>query len=676
MEMDFNKLQKEHIAYLNSFYKKFDYLFEVDISRDDLWKQYLDSFKPEQNPIHIKKTEHDCSCCRQFIKNMGNVVGITKDYKIVTIWDFETETEYSNIIKSMADFVQSKKIVNIFYTKFKTFGQMGNHSYKHFYTSIPEKYNIETEIDKKIGQKRDSKNVFQRSLEELSKNSIEIVLELINQNSLYKGEEWKNVLNTFLRNKKEYDKFNDLQKDLYCWLNSVSSSDAINRIRNHSIGTLLIDISNGEDIDLSVTKYEKIVAPTNYKRPKAIITKNMITNAEKTIKEMGLEESLERRFTVMEDITANNVLFANRNVARKMKNSSIFEDLKEEASSYNPKNFSKVEEILIEDFIENVLPTAKNIEILFDNKLVKNLVSLTTAKNSEAKPLFKWNNNFGWAYNGNITDSFKQDVKNAGGNVDAELRFSIRWNENDDNKSDLDAHCKEPGGNEIYYGNKNRRHPSSGMLDVDYIRPQNNPVVENITWIDRNKMPEGIYNLFVHCFSARTASAGFSAEIEFDGQIHSFNYKQPLHYDQIVEVAKVSFSKKEGFKIVKSLDSSFSTNHKEVWNISTNNFHPVNIVLYSPNHWNKMEGGEGTGNKHYFFMIKNCINPDNPNGFFNEYLKQELTEHKRVFEVLGSRMKVEDDENQLSGLGFSSTLREQVICKVEGNISRLLKIIF
>jgi len=71
-----------------------------------------------------------------------------------------------------------------------------------------------------------------------------------------------------------------------------------------------------------------------------------------------------------------------------------------------------------------------------------------------------------------------------------------------------------------------------------------------------------------------------------------------------------------------------------------------------------------------------CINPDNPNGFFNEYLKQELAEHKRVFEVLGSKMKVEDDENQLSGLGFSSTLREQVICKVEGNISRLLKIIF
>ena len=63
------------------------------------------------------------------------------------------------------------------------------------------------------------------------------------------------------------------------------------------------------------------------------------------------------------------------------------------------------------------------------------------------------------------------------------------------------------------------------MLDVDIIRPeQGKAAVENITWSDRNKMPSGKYELFVHCYSNRGGHDGFKAEVEFDGQIHSFEY--------------------------------------------------------------------------------------------------------------------------------------------------------
>ena len=79
----------------------------------------------------------------------------------------------------------------------------------------------------------------------------------------------------------------------------------------------------------------------------------------------------------------------------------------------SPKKFSKVEEIGIEDFISKVLPTAKSVQVLVEQKHEPNLVTLTKSKYEDAPNIFKWNNNFAWAYNGNLADSIKEKVKKA-----------------------------------------------------------------------------------------------------------------------------------------------------------------------------------------------------------------------------------------------------------------------
>ena len=48
--------------------------------------------------------------------------------------------------------------------------------------------------------------------------------------------------------------------------------------------------------------------------------------------------------------------------------------------------------------------------------------------------MFKWNNQFSWSYNGDMADSMKERVKQAGGNVTGDLCCRLAW----EDKNDLD----------------------------------------------------------------------------------------------------------------------------------------------------------------------------------------------------------------------------------------------
>ena len=675
--MNFIKFRDNLIQHLAEMEKNYKSLFLVDLDKDEFYANYLSSFPAGTNPMFRQRTEHDCSCCRHFIKQVGNIVGI-KDGVVESIWDFNTGDEtYQIVANSMSAFVKRHSVFDFFFTKESSAGCLENYEKKegfeikkweHFYWKIPNRFVNAYDVDTKKGQLRDIRNVFFRSLSEFSTDSINTVLELIASNSLYRGNEWESNLKKLKEYKKTFDKLSTEEKELFAWEKAEEAGVSVGKIRNHSIGTLLVDINNDVDLDTAVTKYEKVVAPENYKRPKAIFTKKMVEDAQKKIIELGYSDSLARRYATLDDITVNNILFSNRDVAKE-KNLDVFGELKSESVN-KPMKFDRLEEITPEKFVKDILPVAKEVQVYFDGKNEKNLCSLIAPQNKGAKTMFKWNNGFSWAYKGNITDSsIKENVKNAGGNVTGDLRFSIQWNEDGNNHNDFDAHCIEPNKNEIFYTHKHSL-CTEGMLDVDIIQPSSDVAVENIFWTSRNTMIDGEYLFYVHNYNHRGGRSGFSAEIEFDGTIYRFNYDKELRQNEDVKVAIVTL-KNGRFSIEELLPST--TSSKDIWNIKTNTFVPVSVIMYSPNYWDEQDG---IGNKHYMFMLKGCKNDESPNGFFNEYLKAELVEHKRVFEALGSKMKVDDSDNQLSGLGFSATKRDEVVVKVIGNTERLLKIKF
>lgn len=684
--MEFIKFKEELQKRFAEISKDSTHLFEVNVDKDELWNMYLDSFPAGTNKIFRERREHDCSCCRQFIKNIGNAV-VIKDNKVHTIWEMNLgDSTYQPVCNALDLFVKSHMAADVYVSKFKKIGTDFNyedangkmHKWDHFFLELPDKFydsSSRSEGDIKGGF-RDTRNVFKRSLDEISMDSLDTVLELINSNTLYKGEEWKSALGEFRKYKKEYDHLQiETEKELFAWEKSVKAGVAIGRIRNHSIGTLLVNISEGIDLDLAVKKYEQIVAPSNYKRPKAIFTKKMLEDAQRTITELGYMDSLHRRFANLDDITVNNILFSNKDSAKRIGGfDDIFGDMAKEVA-VSPKRFSKVEEISAKDFVEKVLPTTKEVEVFVENKHDKNFVSLIAPINPEAKTMFKWNNGMSWAYTGNITDSdMKQNVKAAGGNVDGVLRFSIQWNEDSKDNCDLDAHCKEPNGNEIYFGNNRKPGISrlSGQLDVDIVNPDGKVAVENITWGDKNKMQPGTYIFFVNQFSG-SVRRGFRAEVEFNGEIFTFDYSKSMRSGENVQVAEVVLGSNGEFTIKEKLSGNSTISSKEIWGINTSQFVPVSVICYSPNYFDEQEG---IGHRHLFFMLKDCKNGEEPNGYYNEFLKNELVEHKRVFEALGAKCHVEDTEDQLSGIGFSMTKRADLVVKVKGASERVMKIKF
>jgi hypothetical protein len=149
--------------------------------------------------------------------------------------------------------------------------------------------------------------VFERGLTELRSEALETVLSLIDANNLYRGEEHRPALAQFQKAQRAFLKLSARERRTFVW---THAGDPAARFRNTVIGTLVMDLSEGADLEAAVRSFETRVAPTNYKRTTALITPGMVKKAMETIQELDLEPALERRFAVTGDVSVRDVLWA------------------------------------------------------------------------------------------------------------------------------------------------------------------------------------------------------------------------------------------------------------------------------------------------------------------------------------------------------------------------------
>lgn len=622
---------------------------------EDLFTSFLLAFPEGTDPILRTRTEHDCNTCKQFINKLGVLVAFRPDGTIRTVWDnLEVSHPYDAVATRLGELVRQSTIKTVFRTKEKGYGKDHNFDpattqrWDHLNGAVAAKH-YSTDAATKRGEIEAAFQVLSRGLKELKLDDLDIVLDLIENNGLYRGGEHKDAVVGF---RKLLQKYNGT--DNFIWAN-IENRNA--RFRNTVIGTLLIDLATGMPIDDAVRTFESKVAPQNYKRPTAVITGRMVDDAITKLKDLGLEGAVTRRFAHISDVSVNNVLFVDRSVRTKMKDAGDLKELLAPAiqRTIDPKRATPIS---IGDFTTDVLPTATTVDLLLQNKHAGNFVSLTGGDGPER--LFRWDNNFAWSYDGEVADSVKQRVKAAGGNINALLRVSLSWS----NYDDLDLHCMTPEGGHISFAQK------MGILDVDMNaggRRDSRTPVENLAFM---KIRDGSYKISVNNYvKVEAVDPGFHLEVEFGGVIHQFSHgvvrdKQTIYALEIVVKNSQVVEIKPGEGVTGGSISS------EKWGVKTETLVPVSIMLNSPNHWD----GQSIGAKHWFFMLKGCKNPDPVRGIYNEFLRSDLDKHRKVFETLGAKTKCQPTDDQISGVGFTAARNDSITVVV--NSSRAYNITF
>lgn len=695
-------------------------LFESEVSGQELWNTYIKSFKPGDDPVFRdpNSSSHNCNLDNNFIRRYGNVVSIDADYNIVTMWDLDLDESdpYYSSVKEMSKLLKKSKIKDVFIETFDELNSLpyertsknqqvyrlgieSNHKiytkeevdkfgvvesgkvyqFHHFYADLDKSF---VDFSKKskasiLSEYRSSKEVFERGMVEIPIDTLDLVKDLINQGSLLDGIAHVKKIEALIPLKQEYnspDMWSQVRRDNWFWIKSYKFPYA--KFRNELIGTLCVDLSQGVELNEACRTWNKRVDPANYMKAKAPITQRQIQEAQKFVEENGYSESFNRRFATLTDINVDEILHSNVGDG-KIKTASIFDSVKPATSTRHKKSqFDGIEEVTIEKFMKDILPSCNSIEAFLENRMERNLVALTTANNPDSKKIFKWNNNFSWTFKGNLAgkSQIKDAVKDRGGNVDADVAIRLHF---PDTTDDYDLYVVEPNGHNIYYSNRRRLQASSGCLDLDaqgcdgHFPPDKR--VENITYTDRSKMPYGNYEIIVDNYPKKPLVAPFFIEIEIDSQIT----KMKLRSKGTVK-PKVASIKWDGKNFdlhvnkdnMEILDSEIIS--KNIWNVETNNFHKVNLVCLSPNHW----GDNNTGNKHYLFMLDGCKSDENIRSFHNENLNSDLLAHRKVTEVLGNTTLLSPANEQLCGLGFNATVRDEIILKLSGTHKRTIKVKF
>ena len=389
---DFQQFVTDVATRLSAMTKGELYVVGDGLDRDSLWLTFLESFPAGTNVRFRERTEYDCSTCRGFVKNFGTVVEI-HDGKIRTVWSGVSASDpvFSVVAAAMDEFVATLPLSTVFRSTEAQYGTKTTRTLRdgkvevwdHLYGRVEKRHHT-ADVGAARGSFDAAVQVFQRGLAELAPPALDTVVDLIDDNALYRGAEHRPAVTEFRSLQNRWTQATD--RRAFVFANAMNPAA---RFCNTVIGTLVQDLSAGIDLEPAVRSFESKVAPQNYQRPRALITPAMVKAAMKTIDELGIEESLQRRFARLSDVSVTNVLWVDNDTRSRMKD-GIEGLLMRAATTGSAAHLrdAKPAETPVLTFMKDILPGAATIDLWVATSHEPNFVSLTTGRHPAAPRLF------------------------------------------------------------------------------------------------------------------------------------------------------------------------------------------------------------------------------------------------------------------------------------------------
>lgn len=357
--------------------------YRSTIDPDELWEAYLSGFEDPEI-----RQQHNCHCCKSFIKKYGGLVFTNGVETFSPLWPAYTDTKlYTESLSNINKLFDSNRcsIKYPFTTKRKLLGANEDDAgWTHFWVKRNGAYTCE-DPGKVAGELATDHEMLVEYIRWVKLNTLTVASELLQGDSTFARSKHAAMVKWLLNTKicAEGMKGSQARRN-YLWHSAMSAPKGFCHIKNTVVGVFIHDIESGESIHDARRRLNAAMHPLQYQRPQAAPTEGNIRAAEDLFRRMNLAPSLRRRYAHAGDIQE----WLWKPTEREAKEQGIFSHLSREHKKMELPKDSYINNVSWTVFARDVLPHTKSIRIRLQNSM--NFAGLVTAAVPDAPPLLHW----------------------------------------------------------------------------------------------------------------------------------------------------------------------------------------------------------------------------------------------------------------------------------------------
>lgn len=349
----------------------------------------------EKLPWYARQ-HYNCRTCRNFVNRYGGLVTINNNGTLEpAMWDFDIPAFFEDAVYAIRENVRKSNVTGVFLTSETRLGTASSGGWTHMCVDIPiyrrHHRNFFETADRSMAKKREEFKMVHSAWCRYDPDVVKKAINMLKSDQLYRSEKFIKNAEWFLDLITKNMGAGMERPRNYIWKAVATAPEGFCHIGSSVLGTLLDDIHEGRTDAEIIRRFNEKVDPLYYQRPQAAPSRGNVERAEKIFKELGLENSLKRRFARLDEVKK---IWMPRMMEYKAAEFSegIFSGIKTK-EDLEPKKMPNVAygvtTMTWVKFREKVLPEAKHIE-MYVGPGRQPFGALVTAVYPDANPIIRW----------------------------------------------------------------------------------------------------------------------------------------------------------------------------------------------------------------------------------------------------------------------------------------------